>query len=200
MPCGASSIARFFVSAWRPACAVDRPHRADVDDRAARAAVGHRPGDGLRDPERGVEDRAERLVHVLLGLLEERDGAEDARAVDEHVDGAEAVDRRGHERLRQVAPGDRARVDRGALAGRVDLALRGLEDLGAGPGEDHPGALVEEPLRRRPADAATAAGDEDDLAFVLGAHRCSFGLSIRCTDISCVCINITCTCSYCKCR
>ena len=71
---------------------VDGPHRADVDDRAA-AALAHRGGDGLRDPVRRPQDRVQRLLEVLLGLLEERHGAEDAGAVDEHVDAAEALDR-----------------------------------------------------------------------------------------------------------
>ena len=80
---------------------VERPHRADVDDRAA-AALAHRRHDGLGDPVCGAQDRAERLLEMLLGLLLERHRPEDAGAVDEHVDRAEALERVGRR-----APGRR---------------------------------------------------------------------------------------------
>jgi hypothetical protein len=148
---------------------VDGPHRADVDDRAA-AALAHRADGGLADPERRAQDRAERLLEVLLGLLGEGDGAEDPRAVDEHVDAAEALDGSGDERPGVVAAGDAAGVQRRALAARVDLLLRGAQDRLARPAEDDARALGQEACRRRLADAAATAGDEDDAALELPAH------------------------------
>ena len=56
------------------------------------------------------------------------------------------------------------------FARRVELLLRGLEDGRAGPAEDDVRALLEEPPRGGPADAAATAGDEDDLACELVGH------------------------------
>ena len=100
---------------------------------------------------------------MLLGLLLERDGTEDARAVDEDVDAAEALDRRDHERLRLLAGGDLARHDQRALAGGIEVGLDGLELVAARAAEDDVGALLEEALGGRAADAAGPAGDEDGL-------------------------------------
>ena len=165
---------------------VDRPHRADVDDRAA-ALLLHRRGRRLRDPVGRAQDRAERLLEVLLGLLEERDDAEDAGRVDEHVDAAEALDGGRDERLRLLARGDLAGVDVDALAGRVEGVAGGLELGLAGAAEDDARALLEEALRCGAADAAAAAGDQDDLVLELHGEppvedRC------RCIEYTCVCI------------
>jgi hypothetical protein len=81
---------------------VDGPHRADVDDRAA-AALAHRSAAACETQNVGPQDRAERLLELLLGLLEERAGAEDPGAVDEHVDAAEALDRVVDELMRLLA-------------------------------------------------------------------------------------------------
>src|SRR3954463_15833294 len=126
MPCGASSIARFFVSACRPACAAEyalvgvvsiastahieptlRIAPPPAPPRLPAAAAHRPPGAPLRHPERRAQDRAERLLEVLLGLLEERDGPEDAGAVDEDVDRAEALDGEGDEVARVLARRDR---------------------------------------------------------------------------------------------
>ena len=103
---------------------------------------------GLRDPVGRAQDRAERLLEVLLGLLEERDDAEDAGRVDEHVDAAVALDRGGDERLGLLARGDLAGVDVDALAARVEVVARRLELVLAGAAEHDARALVEEATRR----------------------------------------------------
>ena len=104
---------------------------------------------------------------MLLGLLEERDDAEDAGGVDEHVDAAEALDGERDERLRLLAGGDLAGVDCDALAARVERVARGLELGLAGAAEDDARALGEEARGGGAADAATTAGDQDDLVLVL---------------------------------
>src|SRR4051812_20256410 len=107
---------------------------------------------------------------MLLGLLEEGHRAEDAGAVDEHVDAAEALDRVADEVLRRLARRDVPGPDGGALAGRVEVGLRRLEHLRAGPAEDDRGALVEEAPRRRAADPTAAARDEDEVVLEVAAH------------------------------
>jgi hypothetical protein len=163
------------------------------------AALAHRAGCRLGRPERRPQDRPERLLEVLLGLLEERHGAEDAGAVDEDVDAAEALDGGRDEVLGLLAPRDLARPDRHALAGGVELGHRRLEDVRARAAEDDRGALLQEPPRRGLADTATTAGDDDDLAVELRAHSKPSPSSITCSCIRCMCIIITCTCIYCKC-
>ncbi len=100
---------------------------------------------------------------MLLGLLRERRRAEDARAVDEHVDAAEALDRPRHERVRLVAARDPAGDGERPLARRVEVRLRGVEHGCAGAGEDDRRSVVEEAAGGGAADAAAPAGDENDL-------------------------------------
>ena len=109
---------------------------------------------------------------MLLRLVLERRDAEDAGAVDQHVDAAEALDGRRHERLRGGAPADLPRHGQRALARRVELGLRGGEHLRAGAAEHDRRALVEEAAGGGLADAPAAAGDEHDLACELGCHLC----------------------------
>ena len=161
---------------WRPACAAEYALVAVVSiastahieptltiEPPPRSRIaGH---DGLRDPERRPQDRAERLLQVLLGLLEERRRPEDAGAVDEHVDAAEPLDRRPTSCLSMLAADDLAGVDVRALAGRVELGLRLLEHRMTRAAEHDARALLEQPPGRLPADAASAAGDDCDFVF-----------------------------------
>jgi hypothetical protein len=124
---------------------------------------------GLGDPVRRVQDRAERLLEVLLGLLEERDDPEDPGRVDEHVDAAEALDGAVDQRLRLLAARDLAGDDLDAGAGRVELVAGRLQHRRARAGEHDARALVEEAPRRGLADAAATARDDDHLAVEV--HR-----------------------------
>ena len=174
---GASSSARFFVSTWRPACATEYAlvgvvaiaSSAHIEPtftiapppRSRIASDG-----GLGDPVGRAQDRAERLLEVLLGLLEERDRPEDAGAVDEHVDAPEALDRVVDELVRLLARGDLA----GAVATRSPLGSSSAcaaSSTAAGAAEDDARALLEEAGGGRAADAAASAGDQDDLVLVV---------------------------------
>jgi hypothetical protein len=161
---------------------VDGPHRADVHDGAA-ATLAHRAHDGLRHPERRAQDRAERLLEVLLGLLFERHRPEDPGAVDQDVHAAEALHGHVDQCLGVGTRRDVTGVQRRALAGGVELGLGGLEDVEPRPAQHDARARVEEAARCRAPDAAAPAGDEDDLVLEVGAHG---------GQISCRCI-------YCKC-
>jgi len=147
---------------------VQRPHRADADDRAA-AALAHRLRGGLRDPVGRVQDRAQRLLQMLLGLLEERHDPEDPGRVHEHVDAAEALHGPLAQRLRLLAAGDLPGDELDALAAGVELVARGLEHRGPGTGQHDARAVVQEAPRRGLADPASTARDDDHLARE--AHR-----------------------------
>ena len=71
--------------------------------------------------------------------------------------------------LRLLAAGDLPGDDLDAPAARIELVARGLEHRGAGPGQHDARALVQEAPRRRLADPASAARDDDHLARE--AHR-----------------------------
>jgi hypothetical protein len=105
---------------------------------------------------------------VILALFLERRHAEDAGAVDEHVETAEAGHGRRHERLGMLAAGDLAGHDQRPLAGGVEVRLRCFEHRGAGAAQHHRRALGEEPARGRPADPTAAARDQNHLAVVHG--------------------------------
>jgi hypothetical protein len=139
----------------------------------AAAALAHARDDGLGGPVGRVEDRAERLVEVLVRLLLERRDAEDARAVDEHVDAAEALDGRRRQPLSVLAAAHGARHEQRALAGRVELGLGRREHLRPRAAEHDARALLEEALGGGLADASAAAGDDHDLVCEL---RCHVGL------------------------
>ena len=108
--------------------------------------------------------------------------------VDEHVDAAEALDRGVDERMRLLARGDLAGVDRDALAGRVELVPGGLE-LGLARAAEHDArALVEEAPRRGLADPAAAARDQDDLVLVLPHRGPPLEDRCMCIEYTCICI------------
>jgi hypothetical protein len=141
-------------------------HRADLDDRAG-AALAH-----VRERRPGQRDRAEvhRLHHVAevvgLDLLDRADGAV-AGVVDEHVEAAEAVERRGHRGGDLPAVGH---VERHGM----DAVGRGGDEVGERPGAPRRGddavAAGERGLHELAAEAGVAAGDEPDAIGGWGGH------------------------------
>src|SRR5205823_5060390 len=105
------------------------------------------------------------LLELLLGLLQEGRRAEDARAVDEHVEATEALARARHKPIRGLGPARVAGDECGALAARVELGLRRPEHLLAAAVQDDARPLLKQAPRGRLADPAAAPGDECDLSF-----------------------------------
>jgi hypothetical protein len=68
---------------------------------------------------------------------------------------------------------------------RSDLLDRRSQLRIAAPGDEDVGALADEPLRRRQADAAIATGDECDFPFQLSQVRLLYGFSISRQARSC---------------
>ena len=106
--------------------------------------------------------------HVVEGLV-----AQDAGVVDDDVDAAERVERGLHDRRAALGRGDASRCWRPRRRRGLDLvddvrgrARRrpGAVDRAAEVVDDDPGAAAGELERVRPAEAATGAGDDRDLA------------------------------------
>ena len=118
-----------------------RQHRLDHADRAPVVGLEHRPVLGL-------------------GRELERRRPADARVVDEDVDGALALEGRGHRAIDRVPERhvQLAHHERQLLrAGRV-LERARLREIAHG--RDHPVAMAREVQRGREADAGAGAGDE----------------------------------------
>jgi hypothetical protein len=110
---------------------------------------------------------------VLLGLLEERHGAEDAGAVHENIHAAEALERDVHHSLRVSRRADPTADERYSLAARVEVVPGRVEHLLAPARKDDRRALVEQAGSRRLADSTAAARDDCHLALEL-VHLCPF--------------------------
>ena len=104
---------------------------------------------------------------MLLGLIEEGDGAEDPCAVDEHVHAAESVDRLGDQTLGLRDGADASAHQGHALPARVKFAQGGVQHLLATAGENNSGASVEKPAGGSLADSSSTAGDDSNLALEL---------------------------------
>ena len=93
-----------------------------------------------------------------------RQRREDRRVVDEDVDAAELVERRGGERIAARFVGDVGAHEMAVHLARHRLALVGVE-----LGDHDPGALLGEALRVGAAEALAGAGDDRHL--VAQSHR-----------------------------
>src|SRR3954470_6983964 len=120
---------------------------------------------------------------MLLGLLEERDDAEDPRAVHHHIDAAIGRDRVVDELLRSALAARIAGVRRDAVAVERELLARCVEHRLAPAVQHDARTLLEETPRGRLADATASARDQHYL--VLDPH-----LNLL------VCICNICRCNY----
>ena len=116
---------------------------------------------------------AEDAVPLLDRGLDGGGAADDAGVVEDDVDAAELVDRRGTTRSMSASLATSAAMAIGGAAGRADLGGDGFGGLGVQVDDGDGRALRSEGERRRTADAAGAAGD--DGLLVLKAH----GLLLR---------------------
>ena len=144
--------------------------RGDVDDLAeqllALGLLGLRrlaPVRGDRADDAEGDDRVdvEHRLELLVGHPVDDPVPGVAGVVDDDVDLAEGLDRLRDQLVRHAGLGQVAGEDRGLA---VDLARRLLGDVAVDVVDQDLGALVDEQLRRRPADAARRAGDDRRLA------------------------------------
>ena len=143
-----------------------RPVPADaghVDD-AARPARDHDPGRVLDAEEHPARVDGQRVEERRVVRLRERQRPRHAHpgVVDQHVQAAELVDRRGDQRLDVGLDAD---VGRGEPGPRPEFGGERLAHVLAPPPDDDTGALGEERRRRRGPDAAGGTGDHGDLVL-----------------------------------
>ena len=149
-----------------------------VDD-APVALLRHDRRRGLPHQPRAELVHPEHLLQVVEARIEVVDVVVQRGVVDEDVDGAERLDRPVDARLRGRLVGDVGLHEQRVALARERLHGRGgalLVDLG-----DHDlGALVEEPLRVREADALSRTGDDRDLVLQTSHARVSLSYRSRC--------------------
>jgi hypothetical protein len=133
-----------------------------VDDRAP-ALLPERPEGRPGEEERARQIHGEHLLPLLRRRVLQRGHAEDARAVDDHVEAAEGPPRQRDGPVDVLGASDVTAARLCAAARRPDEG-RGL--LGGGTVDvrrhDGPATLGQEP-RRRPPDTRARARDEPDL-------------------------------------
>src|SRR5262249_46434863 len=134
--------------------------------------------DGLHEPEMRQEAEPHAVHHLVVGLvLEALHRAAAPRVVHEHIDAAEARDRRvdGGKTLRlvaHVAAHEEARTAEGIDLGGGRRAGRDV-DLR----DHHGGALACEAARDPAADAEPGAGDEGDASVEATRHAATYASS-----------------------
>ena len=132
----------------------------DVDHRADWGGLQVGKGVAHQEERRSYVDRHV-LVKACQGPLSQREVAHDGRIVDQAVDGAEAVDRRGDDPARAL---DRRQVGRNPvrLAAGLGHRLRTRgERLGPAPDEHDMGTGCPEAQRRRGTYATASPGHDD---------------------------------------
>src|SRR3954469_8342844 len=135
--------------------------RGRVDDGPA-ARLEHVADLVLHAEERPAQVDGDHAVELVVGGLVKALVDADAGVVVGVVEAAVALDRLGDDALAVLAPRDVARDER-RVAALVPDRLRRLLAVRAGAlevGDDHGGALLGEPDRARPANAARRARDE----------------------------------------
>src|SRR5713101_8152607 len=147
--------------------------RGHVEDRAG-SLPGHHPELVLRAEEDavqvGVEDTAPSLVVRVRG---ERDGAEDAGAVECAVEGPQFAERLSDDRLDGFLASDVACTEDRLAAVAADLGAEGLAAVDIDVRQEQPCSLAVGLERCSPADAAGSSGDEHDFA-VEDPHHAPF--------------------------
>jgi hypothetical protein len=131
----------------------------------------HGPRSSLSGEEGAVEDVVEKTIEFDLGHLEEGLRREDAGIVEQHIEAAEAVERRLHESFAGGRQRDVAHIDGDARPRRVDImgSRLGLRAIAA---VDNDGtALGDEAGRKLLTHARTTAGNDRNL--VLEPHSFS---------------------------
>ena len=124
------------------------------------ALLAHHGQDGAGDVHRAEQADGELALHLLRRELLEEARVEAGRVVDQHVDGAEALDRRLDRRRDLLGVGDVERHDEQVLG----LAEGGGDGVGVAAGGDDVVAGVQRGLGDVDAQAATGAGDDPGLA------------------------------------
>jgi hypothetical protein len=119
------------------------------------------------------------VVPLGEGHVRERPVAQDAGVVDEDVEPAELLDRRGDQSLGPRLVGDVVAVHHGLPAERPDVVDDLLRGPDRGPGavnfgaevvDDHIGPLAGELERMLTPDAPAGAGDHDDTTLAKSRH------------------------------
>ena len=104
----------------------DAGHRAEIDDRAALAALDEILAEHLAAEEHALDVDAQDAVELLLADVEERRGGVDAGAVDDDVDAAAAREHRVEQALRLGLAGRFGGVEPRLAAGGGDRSRRAL--------------------------------------------------------------------------
>jgi hypothetical protein len=123
-------------------------------------------------------------VPVLHLQRRERRQRHDASIVDQHVDAAEARNRVIDERLHVRAAGDVERTTFGGAARGNDFGGECFEPVGAACAEEQFRAGGGKFARRRSADTAARAGDQDDFIGSGGHDRLHQSRSALCRPLT----------------